>query len=96
MGVYGSIEVGDNVFLGVNSIILPGKKIGSNSIVGAGSVVTKDVPPGVVVAGNPAKVISTLQEYRIRAIQQAINIDISSKAQIRADLIEHFWPKIRK
>lgn len=55
--------LGDNVFLGANSIVLPGVTVGDNVIVGAGSVVTKDVENSVVVAGNPAKVICTLEEY---------------------------------
>jgi acetyltransferase-like isoleucine patch superfamily enzyme len=46
----------DNVFVGVNSVILPGLRIGENSIIGAGSVVTKDIPPNTVAVGNPAKV----------------------------------------
>lgn len=54
--------IGDNCFIGMNSIILKGVKIGSNVIVGAGSVVTRDVPSNVVVGGNPAKVICTLDE----------------------------------
>lgn len=49
--------IGDNVFIGANSVIMPGVKISDNSIVGAGSVVTKDVPSNVVVAGNPARII---------------------------------------
>lgn len=57
------IEIKDNCMIGVNSIILPGVTIGPNSIVGAGSIVTKDVPEGVIVAGNPAKIICTLDEY---------------------------------
>ena len=51
------IDIEENVWLGANVIILPGVTIGENSIVGAGSVVTKDVPENVVVAGNPAKFI---------------------------------------
>jgi len=57
------IEVFDNVFIGCNSIILPGVKIGPNAVVAAGSVVTKDVKENTVVAGNPAKVIETFDEY---------------------------------
>lgn len=58
-----TIEIGDNVFIGKRAIILRGVKIGNNSIIGAGSVVTKDVPDNVIVAGNPAKVINTLDNY---------------------------------
>lgn len=52
-----SIEVGSDVWIGTNAVILPGVKIGKGSIVGAGAVVTKDVSPFTVVAGVPAKVI---------------------------------------
>jgi len=55
--------IGDNVFLGANAVILPGINVGNNSIIGAGAVVTKDVPENVVVAGNPARIISTVNEY---------------------------------
>lgn len=54
------ITVGDNVWIGGSAIICPGVEIGSNSVIGAGSVVTKDVPEYVVVAGNPAKIIKRL------------------------------------
>lgn len=49
--------IGDRCFIGVRAIILPGIKIGNEVIVGAGSVVTKDVPSNCIVAGNPAKII---------------------------------------
>lgn len=54
------IVIEDNVWLGGGAIVLPGVTIGDNSVVGAGAVVTRDVEPGVVVAGNPARVIRTL------------------------------------
>ena len=60
----GKIKIEDNVFVGANSIILPNIKIGKNSIIGAGSVVTKDVPDNCVAAGNPAKVIMSIEEYK--------------------------------
>jgi acetyltransferase-like isoleucine patch superfamily enzyme len=47
-------------WIGANSILLPGVTIGANSIVGAGSIVTKNVPDNVIVAGNPAKIIKTI------------------------------------
>lgn len=53
----GSIFIGDDVWIGVNAIILTGLTIGTGSIVAAGSVVTKNVPPYSIVAGNPARVI---------------------------------------
>jgi len=55
--------LGDNVYLGVGSIILPGVTIGDNSVIGAGAIVTKDVPPGVVAVGNPAKVIKEIPKF---------------------------------
>ena len=61
--LYGCIEVMDNVFIGADAIILPGVKIGPNAIVGAGAVVTKDVPPGTIVGGSPAKAIGSFDEY---------------------------------
>lgn len=51
------ITIGDNVWLGGGVIVLPGVTIGSDSVIGAGSVVTNDVPEGVVAVGNPARVI---------------------------------------
>jgi acetyltransferase-like isoleucine patch superfamily enzyme len=51
------IEIGDNVWIGANAIVLPGVKIGSGSIVGAGAVVTKDVPSNTIVGGVPARPI---------------------------------------
>lgn len=59
----GCIEIMDNVFIGCNSTILSNIKIGPNVVIGAGSVVTKDVPPNSVVAGNPAKVIGSFDDY---------------------------------
>ena len=50
--------IGDNCIIGIRSIILPGVKIGNHVVVGAGSVVTKDVPDHCIVAGSPAKIIS--------------------------------------
>ena len=52
--------INDNVFIGVNSIVLPGVTIGKNSIIGAGSVVSSDIPEFSVACGNPAKVIRSI------------------------------------
>lgn len=59
----GPITVGNNVFIGCDTVILPGVKIGNNCIVGAGSVVTKDLKSGGIYAGVPAKKIGTFDEF---------------------------------
>ena len=56
-GLYLHTRVGENCFIGGRALILPGVEIGDNSVIGAGSVVTKSVPPRSVVAGNPAKIL---------------------------------------
>lgn len=55
-------DIGDDVLIGANAVILEGVKIGSGSVVAAGSVVIEDVPPNVVVAGTPAKIIKVVDE----------------------------------
>lgn len=69
---YGKIRIGDNVFIGINSIILPNVNIGNNVIIGAGSIVNRDIPDNVVVAGVPAKVISSLDDYKRKMIEKGI------------------------
>jgi maltose O-acetyltransferase len=59
----GSITVEDNVFIGARALILPGITIGKNSIIAAGSIVTKSIPEGSIVSGNPAQVIYTIEKY---------------------------------
>ena len=56
------ITLGDNVWLGGDVTILPGVTIGSNTVIGAGSVVVKDIPSGVVAVGNPCKVVRPITE----------------------------------
>lgn len=56
------VTIGDNVWIGGNTVILPGVHIGSNTVIGAGSVVTKDIPDWVIAAGNPCRVIRKITE----------------------------------
>jgi acetyltransferase-like isoleucine patch superfamily enzyme len=56
----GFVTIGNNVFLGVNSVVMRNVTIGDHAIIGAGSVVNKDIPAGVVAAGNPVKVLKEI------------------------------------
>ncbi len=57
-----SVTIGDNVWIGGNTVILPGVHIGDNVVIGAGSVVTKDIPDWSVAVGNPCRVVKTITE----------------------------------
>lgn len=59
----GRVTIGDNVFIGADSIILPSITIGNNVVVGAGTVVTKDVPDNSVIVGNPGRIIASYDEF---------------------------------
>ena len=54
------VNVGDDVWIGGNAVLCPGVSVGSGSVIGAGSVVTRDVPDGVFAAGNPCRVVRQL------------------------------------
>ncbi|MBC7915785.1 MAG: acyltransferase [Pyrinomonadaceae bacterium] len=70
---YQPINIGNNVFIGVNSIIMPGVKIEDRVIVAAGSVVTKSIPSGVVVAGVPAKIIGRYDDIETKMLDSYIS-----------------------
>ncbi|MBQ8696593.1 MAG: sugar O-acetyltransferase [Clostridia bacterium] len=57
------VRIGNRVWIGAGAIILPGVTIGEDSVIGAGSVVTKDIPAGVVAVGNPCRVLREINEY---------------------------------
>lgn len=63
LGSSGGVKIGDNVFIGMQTTILKGVHIGNNVIIGANSLVNKDIPDNCVAAGNPCKVIMSLEEY---------------------------------
>ena len=58
-----NVTIGDNVFIGAGTIVLPGVSIGNNVVIGAGSVVSRDIPDGSVAVGNPARVVKSLDDY---------------------------------
>ena len=82
--VVGSITVGDNCFIGMNSILMYGIELGDTCVVGAGSVVTHSFPPHSVIAGNPARRICSTEDYAEKNKDYAIdfsNIPYSEKAE---------------
>lgn len=72
---YGRVIIERNAYIGVNAIILPGVRIGEHSLIGAGSVVTRDVPPRSVAGGNPAKVLGTLEQGLSRYQERIVRND---------------------
>lgn len=60
---FGKIKVGNHVYFGANSLIMPGVTIGNDVLIAAGAVVTKSIPDGMVVGGNPAKIIGTVKDF---------------------------------
>ncbi len=73
IGEAGETVIGDNVFIGMYSIVLMGSRIGNNVIIGAGSVVSGIIPDNCVAAGNPCRVICTLEEHYKKRKQKTIN-----------------------
>lgn len=88
---FGPICIGSDVFVGVNSIILPGVTIGDNVVIGAGSVVNKDVRSGVVVAGVPAKELCTLQEYERKCVDSTVAINAQTYTELRDELTAMYF-----
>ncbi len=79
------IVVGNDVYIGVNSIILPGVTIGDNVIIGAGSVVTRDIPCNSVAVGTPARVIESADEYYEKAKLESLELgDLQGKLKDNA------------
>lgn len=72
LGSAGKVSIGNNVFIGMNTIILKSVTIGNNVIIGANSLVNKNIPDNVVVGGNPARIIMTIDEYYLKRKQKYI------------------------
>lgn len=78
------VTIGNNCWIGANSVICPGVTIGDNTVIGAGSVVTKDIPANVVAAGNPCKVIREIDERDLKYYYRDRLIDPEDLAEEKA------------
>lgn len=88
---YGRITIHENCFIGSGTIILPGVEIGPNSVIGAGSVVTRNIPSDVVAAGNPAKIICTVEEYAEKSLEDCLDfVDNNYSENKREKLLKIF------
>lgn len=68
------ITIGNNVYIGLQSLILPGVHIGNNVVIGARSVVTRDIPDNSVAVGQPARVIKTIEEYQAKLEKESLHL----------------------
>lgn len=100
IGSGGKVVIRENTFIGVNSTILKGVTIGPNTIIGAGSLVTRDIPGDVVAAGNPCKVLCSIKDYykkrKNEYVSEAIEIVRSYYQRFhcvppREELSEFYW-----
>ncbi len=89
------ITVGDNVYFGFDCFVLPGVTIGKNVIVGAKSIITKDIPDNVVVAGSPARIIKSTEEYYNKIKSEVVHTKNMSKKEKKLFLTNMFLNKTK-
>jgi acetyltransferase-like isoleucine patch superfamily enzyme len=92
---FGPIRILDNCVIGTGTVLLPGITIGPDSIVGANSVVTKDVPARTVAGGVPARVLCSLEDYMAKYRAAMIPGLASDRRVLRRQLTRHFWGEER-
>jgi carbonic anhydrase/acetyltransferase-like protein (isoleucine patch superfamily) len=104
----GKIDIKDDVFIGIGSIVLPGVTIGPNAIVAAGAVVTVDVQEGDIVGGVPAKKIGRVIDYVTKLEKETallpwsnliyargnLSYDAHSEAKLKEMRVKHFYGSI--
>ena len=88
--VVAPITVGNNVFIGSGTIVLPGVSIGDNVVIGAGSIVSRDIPSNCVAVGGPAKQIFSLDEYRDRVLRKGEHTKKLSRSELRQFYLKKF------
>ena len=90
---YGRIVIHDDSFIGQGATILPGVEVGPRSVVAAGAVVTKSVPPNTVAGGVPARTITTVDKYAERALANTPKYDRQAYRRDKREVLEHLYPK---
>ena len=93
-------NIGNDVFVGAHAVIMPGVTVGNGAIVGAGSIVTKNVAPGMVVAGNPAKPICTVEDYLAKERAKMAELPVfgeeyTQKANVTPPMIKDMVKRLR-
>ena len=93
----GEVKIGNNCFIGLGAVILPGVTIEDNVIIGSGSIVTHDIPSNTVVAGNPAKVIMSTEDYiyKIKAELHSMPIVTSIKRPSSSKTHKRFYSRAK-
>jgi len=90
LDVFGPITVGNNVFIGINAIIMPGVTIGDNVVIGSGSVVTRDIASNSVAAGVPCRVLRALDDYEAKSVAKGLHLRALDPGRLRSELDRHF------
>lgn len=90
---YGQIRIKDNSVIGSRATILPGVTIGPNTVVAAGSVVTRNAPPNTLVAGNPAKPVMSIQQYAEWSLAFTPEYDVAEYKRNKRAFLEKYYLK---
>ncbi|MGX7076493.1 acyltransferase [Globicatella sanguinis] len=85
----GEIKIGDNCFIGANALILPGVSIGKNCIISAGAVVSSSFLDGVIIGGNPAKIIGDVNSYINKHNSDYFNFKGMSYIERKEEILRH-------
>lgn len=87
---FGAVTIGNNVHIGPRTLIMPDVHIGSNVIIGCGAIVTKDIPDNSVAIGIPARVIETIDEYKMKHAGDFVHTKGMNPDKKREFLVEHY------
>ena len=95
----GLVNIGDNVFIGAGTVILPGVSIGNNVVIGAGSIVSKDIPDNSVAVGSPARVIKGINEFKeknLLVMTEKLDYSYTLGGKVTEEKKEYMKEKLKK